>query len=94
MTKPILNLSDMPHDPIERIMWLSGVQEQVEKELDAAFGAAYYTARLQRRLDTAVSAGPHARKKVLAYTRRENQKRGRSVRWGDGADPTSTAFKG
>jgi hypothetical protein len=41
-----------------------------------------------------VSAGPYARKRVLAMTRRENRRRGRSVRWGDGADPTSTAYTG
>lgn len=94
MTKPLLNLDDLPRDPIERVMWLSGVKEQVEKELDAAFGAAYFEARLQRRLPTAITAGPHAKKRVLAYTRRENQRRGRSVRWGDGLDPSSTAYSG
>lgn len=90
----LLNLSDAPADPIERILWLSGVKEQAAKELDEAFASAYFDARLQRRLDIAISAGPHARKRVLAYTRQENQKRGRTVRWGDGADPTSTAYSG
>jgi hypothetical protein len=88
----ILNLSEAPKDPIERLLYLSGVNEQVRKELDAAFAEAYFEARLQRRLDAAVAAGPYARKRVLAYTRHENQKRGRSVRWGDGADATSTAY--
>lgn len=90
----LLNLDDMPTDPIERIMWLTGVKEQSAAELDAQFAEAYFEARLQHRLDTAIAAGPYARKRVLAYTRHENQKRGRSIRWGDGADPTSTAYSG
>jgi len=75
-------------------MWLSGVHEQAERELAAAYSAAYFEARLQRRLDSAVEVGPHSRKRVLAFTRAENQRRGRSVRWGDGADSTSTAYDG
>lgn len=90
----LLNLDDAPKDPIERVMYLSGVKEQAAKELDEAFAVAYFEARLQRRLDTAITAGPYARKRVLAYTRQENQRRGRTVRWGDKADPTSTAYDG
>jgi hypothetical protein len=37
----ILNLDAAPADPIERIMWLSGVMEQAKAELDAAFAEAY-----------------------------------------------------
>jgi hypothetical protein len=88
----ILNLDDAPLTPVERVMWLSGVAEAVRTELDAAFAAAYYDARLQGLLDSAVEAGPHARKRVLAYTRSENNRRGRTVHWGDGADPTSTSY--
>jgi ribosomal protein L15E len=90
----LLRLDDAPSDPIERVVWLSGVKEQVNKELDAAFEDAYFEARMQQRLDAAITAGPHAKKRVLAYTRRANEKRGRTVRWGDGADPTSTAYEG
>jgi hypothetical protein len=90
----ILNLADAPKDPVERVVWLSGVNEQVRKELDAAFAEAYFEARLQSRLDAAIAAGPYARKRALAYTRHENQRRGRTIRWGDGADPTSTAYRG
>lgn len=88
----ILNLEQAPSDPIERLMWLSGVKEKAAEELDAAFASAYFEARLEQRLDSAVKAGPYARKRVLAYTRAENQRRGRTVRWNDGADPTSTAY--
>jgi hypothetical protein len=91
---PLLNLSDAPDDPIERVMYLSGVMEQVRKELDAAFAEAYFEARLQHRLESAIAAGPYAKKRVLAYTRRENQRRGRIIRWGDGLDATSTAYRG
>jgi hypothetical protein len=28
----------------------------------------------------------------LAWTRQENERRGRVVRWGDGLDPTSSAY--
>lgn len=89
----ILNLDEAPDDPIERIMWLTGVHEQAERELSAAFASAYFDARFQGELEAAVAAGPHARKRVLAFTRAENQRRGRAVRWGDGADPTSTAYE-
>lgn len=90
----ILNLTDAPTDPVERIMWLSGVKEKALAELDTEFATAYFNARLERRLDSAIDAGPYARKRVLAMTRHENARRGRPVRWGDGADPTSTAYSG
>lgn len=88
----LLDLSRAPREPIARILWLSGVAKQAAKELDAAFAAAYFDARIKHQLDAAVKAGPHARKKVLAFTRAENESRGRTVRWNDGADPTSTAY--
>ena len=94
MTQPILNLAGAPRDPLERIMWLSGVNDAVKRELDEAFGRAYYEARLKGQLDAAVNVGPHARKRVLAFTRAENERRGRTIRWGDRADPTSSAYSG
>jgi hypothetical protein len=92
MSEPILNLSAAPEDPVERVMWLSGVAEAAHAELDEAFADAYFEARLEGRLETAIKAGPYAKKRVLAYTRAENERRGRTVRWGDGADATSTAY--
>jgi hypothetical protein len=89
---PLLNLAAAPTDPIERIMWLSGVMKRAKVELDAELAKAYFDARLERRLDDAISAGPYARKRVLAMTRKENQARGRMVRWRDGADPSSSAY--
>jgi hypothetical protein len=90
----ILNLQDAPESPIERLMWLSGVMEEVKEELDAEFRRAYYEARLQKQLEPALALGLHSRKRILAYTRAENEKRGRTVRWQDGVDPTSTAYTG
>jgi hypothetical protein len=90
----ILNISAMPKDPIERIIWLDGVKEAVEAELDHHYETAYFDARLTRRFEAALSVGRASRKRALAWTRRANERRGRSVRWNDGADPTSTAYAG
>lgn len=90
----LLNLQDAPEDPVARLAWLTGVREQVHRELETEYETAYFNARLQGVLESAIKAGPYARKRVLAYTRRANQRRGRTVRWNDGADPTSTAYSG
>lgn len=90
----ILNLDDAPREPIERLMWLSGVMEQVTTELNTEFGRAYYEARLQKQFPQALALGLHSRKRALAFTRGENERRGRTVRWQDGYDPTSTAYSG
>lgn len=90
----ILNLDDAPDEPIERLAWLSGVMEEVKSELDAEFAAAYYEARLRQVFGHALALGLHSKKRALAYTRHENERRGRTIRWNDGADPTSTAYSG
>jgi hypothetical protein len=41
------------------------------------------------RLDAALALGLHSRNGVLRRTRHENEARGRMMRWGDRADPTS-----
>lgn len=84
MSGPILNLKSAPQDPIERLIWLGGVTEQVRSELDAAFAEAYFWARFTGRLDAALDLHLHARKRVMAYTRRANNQRGRQIKWGDG----------
>jgi hypothetical protein len=88
----ILSLDDAPTDPIARLVWLGGVKEQVAKELDDAFAAAYFDARLKRQMEQAVRQGPFAMKRALAYSRRENERRGRPIRWGDRLDATSSAY--
>jgi hypothetical protein len=83
MSTGYLDLSDAPDDAIERLMWLSGMAQAVKEELDLAFGAAYFEARLQRRIATARALQIHSNKRILAYTRAENERRGRIIRWGD-----------
>lgn len=80
----LLNLTEAPTDPIERLLWLSGVQKQVTLELDAEFEEAYFNARFTGRLQAALDLGLHARKRVIAYTRKGNERRARMIRWGDG----------
>jgi hypothetical protein len=84
MTKALLDLSDAPDDPIERLMWLSGVADQVAEEMDAEWAGAYFWARFTGRLEAALGLGYHSRKRVMAYTRHGNESVGRTVRWGDG----------
>ena len=81
----ILNLDQAPADPIERLIWLGGVHEQAQTELNAALQTAYFEARLSGRLDAALALRLHSPKRILAFTRAENEARGRTVkRWGDG----------
>lgn len=79
-----INLDDMPKDPIERLLWLSGAQEAFDQQINPLWQRAYYDARLTGRLETALTMHLHPVKKILAFTRAENEANGRSVRWGDG----------
>jgi len=88
----LLNLKQAPKDPIKRIIWLSGVQAQVREELERELAVAYFDVRLHGQLDEVLGLGYHSRKRVLAWTRAENERRGRVVRWGDGLDPTSSTY--
>lgn len=81
----ILNLDEAPSDPIERLLWLGGVMKAVRRELDTAFRLAYYEARLQGVFPQALALGLHSRKRAVAWTRNENEARGRTVsHWRDG----------
>lgn len=80
----ILDLSAAPEDPIERLLWLSGVMDQVKSELDPAWREAYFEARLSGRIETALDLGLHSRKRIMAWTRAGNEGKGRLIRWGDG----------
>lgn len=88
----ILRTDDMPEDPIEAIIWLDGVKEAVQVELDQHYQRAYYMARLTRRFPEALRLGRTSRKRALQYTRRENEANGRTVRWNDGFDTRSTDY--
>jgi hypothetical protein len=82
-THPLLNLDDAPADPIERLLWLSGVDRRVRTELEAEFQRLYFELRVEGRLGPALDLRLHSSKRVLAWTRHENEARGRLVRWGD-----------
>jgi hypothetical protein len=84
MTKHLLDLSEAPKDPVERLIWLGGVKDQVAEEMDVEWTEAYFWARFTGRLDQALALGLHSRKRVMAYTRHGNERVGRTVRWGDG----------
>lgn len=90
----ILNLDDAPKDPIERIIWLDGVNKAVRIELEAEYQRAYFGARITKRFDEAVAVGRTSRKRALAWTRKQNETTGRTIRWNDGADPSSTNYSG
>lgn len=82
----ILDLSQAPTTPIERLMWLSGVNAEVKAELSAEYQRTYFEARSQGLLKPAVDLGLHSRKTILALTRHENNRRGRIIRrWEDPA---------
>lgn len=84
----------MPDDPLEQLLWLSGVKEAVARELDDAYAEAYAQCRLTGKFDMALSLGLHGKKKALALTRRWNNSQARMVRWNDKRDRTSSAYDG
>lgn len=72
-----------PTDSLERLIWLQQTMARLEREAEAEYQRLYFTLRLEQRLDVAQSLGLHSHKKIMAYTRAENESRGRMVRWGD-----------
>ncbi len=66
-----------PNDPIERLAWIG--EQQIK--LDRMRSIALFDARLQGRLDDAITVSGLSRKRVLAETRRINELRGRAIRW-------------
>lgn len=83
MTNTLLDLSSAPDEPWRRLIWLSGVNEQVRAELDSEYRRIYFDLRLEGRLDEAINYEAHSYKRIMAFTRAENEARGRQVRWGD-----------
>lgn len=80
-----LDLSSAPENPIERLAWLSGIDQAVKREINLAWQEAYFDARFQGMFQQALDLKLHARKRALAWTRHENEAKGRPVsRWGDG----------
>jgi len=89
MTTPAVNalkidFSEAPHDPIERLLWLSGAREAFDAQVNAMWQSAYFEARLTGRFQAALDLRLHSKKKALAFTRSANEGRGRAMRWGDG----------
>lgn len=87
----ILNLSEAPKDPVERLVWMTGVKQQVQDEIDTECEALYSRLRMEHRFDVVVAVGLHSKGRALALTRKAN--RARQIRWDDGLDPTSSAYK-
>lgn len=79
-----IDFSDAPHDPVKRLLWLSGAKEAFDTQVTAMWQAAYFEARLSRRFKVALDLGLHSRKRAIAFTRAENERRGRPIHWGDG----------
>lgn len=71
-----------PDDPVERIAWLGCELAEYLAKHETALQLAYFEARLQGRFDDAVAKGPWGRKRASTATRRENESRGRAIRWG------------
>lgn len=80
----VIDFSMAPHDPIERLLWLGGAREAFDTQVDTMWRVAYWEARLSGRFQAALDLNLHSRKKALAFTRSENERRGRSLKWGDG----------
>jgi hypothetical protein len=79
-----IDLTDPPRDPIERLVWLSGARDAFDNHITPMWQRAYFEARQTGRLDAALALGYHSRKRIMAYTRAENERTGRLWHWGDG----------
>lgn len=88
----ILNLGDMPDDPAQKLLWLSGVKQAVQTELDEEFASVYAQLRREGRLAWAIGVGLHGKKRILALTRQWNRSQASMYRWNDGLDRTSTVY--
>lgn len=89
----LLDLTDAPTSPVDRIRWLDQVTTSIHTQIEDALAETYFEARTQGTFEAALAAGVTSRKRALAWTRARNEQQGRSIRWSDGADPTSTAYR-
>jgi hypothetical protein len=81
----LIDFSSAPDTPIERLVWMGGLRQAVLAEIEAEFQRTYFEARLQGMMESALDLKLHPKKKAVAWTRHENEARGRVVaRWGDG----------
>lgn len=87
----ILDMSEAPKDPVQRLIWMTGVKQQVQDEIDMECESIYTRLRMEGRFDVVLAVGLHAKGRALALTRRAN--RARQIRWDDGLDPTSSQYQ-
>lgn len=81
----LIDFSSAPTDPIERLVWLGGIDRALRAEVESEWQRSYFEARLEGRFDAALGLNLHSKKRALAWTRRENESCGRVVaRWRDG----------
>jgi len=80
----IIDFSNAPHDPIERLVWLGGAKEAFDLQMEQMWRNTYFEARMTGRFQAALDLRLHSKKRALAFTRSANEGRGRSMRWGDG----------
>lgn len=82
----LLDFTDAPEDALRRIFWLGELAKLVDAEIDEQLQQAYFQARIEGRALAAIELAPHNKRDFIAMTRRENERRGRLVRWGDKLD--------
>lgn len=90
----ILDLSEAPEDPLDRLIWLSGVERAVAHELEDERMRLTFEVRLQSRFEALIGLGLYSKNRLLAWCRAENNRRGRPVRWSDGLDRRSSSYSG
>ena len=84
MSSMQIDFTDAPQDPIERLVWLDGAKQVFDQQVQMQWQRAYFEARQTGRLEAALTPHLHSRKRIMAYTRAENERTGRQWRWNDG----------
>jgi len=77
--------------PVSELAELAAERRRVLADIDARMVPHLVQARLERCFPEAVKASGLSATAALRLTREYNERAGRSIRWSDGLDPTSTA---
>ena len=79
----LLDLSKAPklNKPVHRILWLAELDDLIQIELYDAYREAYFEARQQGQLESAIEVGPFSRTQAMRLTREQNEALGRQIRW-------------
>lgn len=81
----LIDMSEAPENPVERLVWLDGIDQVLRREVNRAWQEAYFRARLEGVFDRALDLHLHTPRRAVAWTRHENEARGRVItRWNDG----------